>query len=397
MNGRFLALLLGQTGALLGAGTTGFALGVWVLEETGSAQRFAWIAAATTLPGIVLAPLAGGLAERFSPRDVLLVANGLALAATLLLLGMLDGGLGWPIYAVLVISGAGFGLQWPAYVKATTAVVDPAAQARAAGLLQLGPVGQHVAAPALAASLLAVLATRGLLWLDAALLAAAMASALLVRRAAGRTREATGGLAEAWAFLRARPGLLSLQLFYCATYFFGAVLMALSTPYLLALVDAETGGVLLTLSGLGMLVGVAIVSVVRWRWPRAWSILALEGLGGACLLAMGLARAPALLTVFAAVFLAQMSISNGLSQALWQEAVPLGLQVRVFALRRMIAWASFPVSFLVAGPAADELAAAMGDRARGIAAVFLVAGLGKLCVSLLFLRGRLRELDATSG
>lgn len=397
MNGRFLALLLGQTGALLGAGTTGFALGVWVLEETGSAQRFAWIAAATTLPGIVLAPLAGGLAERFAPRDVLLVANGLALLATLLLLGMLDDGLGASIYAVLVISGAGFGLQWPAYVKATTAVVDPAAQARAAGLLQLGPVGQHVAAPALAASLLALLATRGLLWLDAALLAAAMASALLVRRAAGRTREATGGLAEAWAFLRARPGLLSLQLFYCASYFFGAVLMALGTPYMLALVDARTGGVLLTISGLGMLAGVAVVSAVRWRWPRVASILALEGLGGACLFMMGLARAPALLTALSAVFLAQMSISNGLSQALWQEAVPLGLQVRVFALRRMIAWASFPLSFLVAGPAADALAAATGDRARGIAAVFLAAGLGKLAVSLLFSRGRLRGLDVTSG
>lgn len=397
MNGRFLALLLGQTGALLGAGMTGFALGVWVLEETGSAQRFAWIAAATTLPGIVLAPLAGGLAERFAPRDVLLLANGLALAATLVLLARLEAGLGWPIYAVLVVSGAGFGLQWPAYVKATTAVVEPRAQARAAGLLQLGPVAQHVAAPAIAATLLAVLATRGLLVVDAALLVGAVASALLVRRADGRTREATGGLAEAWAFLRARPGLLSLQWFYAASYFFGAVLMSLSTPLLLALVDARTAGVLLTVSGLGMLVGVAIVAGLRWRLPRARSILALEALGGACLLLMGLTRALPLLTLFAAVFLAQMSISNGLSQALWQEAVPLGLQVRVFALRRMIAWASFPLSFVIAGPAADALAAALGDRARGIAAVFVIAGVGKIAVSLAFARGRLRELDVTSG
>lgn len=395
MNLRFYTLLAGQTGALLGAGLTGFALGVWVLQETGSAQRFAWIATATTLPGVVLAPLAGGLAERLAPRDVLLLANGLALLATLSLLALVGGGLGWPIYAALALGGVGFGLQWPAYVKATTAQVDARAQAQAAGLMQLGPLGQHVGAPAIAAALVTAVGTRGVLALDAALLALAVTSSLLVAGTAGRTREANGGLAEAWTYLRARPGLLSLQCFYAASYLFGAVLLALGMPLLHALVGPTDAGLLLTLAALGMLAGVAVVSLVRWRRRRVASILALEAVGGACLVLIGLTCAPAPMTAFAAVFLATMSISNGLSQALWQEAVPLPLQVRVFALRRTLAWASFPLSFLVAGPAADRLAELLGDRARGIAAVFVAAGLGKLLVSLLFIRRPLRALDAS--
>lgn len=393
MNPRFFALLLGQTGALLGAGLTGFALGVWVLQETGSAQRFAWIATATTLPGVVLAPLAGGLAERFAPRDVLLLANGLALVATAILLVLTGDAIGWPIYAVLVLSGAGFGLQWPAYAKATTALVAAPAQARAAGLLQLGPVAQHVAAPAIAALLLAFLGTHGVLALDAGLLALALATSLLVAGRVGRTPHAGGGLREAWAFLRARPGLLSLQFFYAASYFFGAVLLALGMPLLLLWVGERQAGVLLTISGAGMLAGVAVVAALRWRWPRVASILALEALGGACLLLIGVAGEPHAMTVLAAVFLAQMSISNGLSHALWQEAVPLPLQVRVFALRRMLAWMSFPMCFLVAGPVADALAVALDDRVRAIELVFIAAGAGKIAVSLAYSRARLRALD----
>lgn len=393
MSRSFYTLLLGQTGAQLGIGLTSFALGVWVLDETGSAQRFAWISTATTLPGVVLAPLAGVLAERHPPRDVLLAANGLALAATLGLLALVGGGLGGSLYAVLVLSGIGFGLQWPAYVKATTAVVAPAQQARAAGLLQLGPLCQHVAAPALAAGLLGLLATRGVLALDAGLLLLALVSSLAVPRGTGATGAGSGGLAEAWAFLRGRPELLSLQIFYAASYFFGATLMALSIPLLLALVDETRAGLLLTLSGLGMLAGVAAAAGPRWRWPRAASIVALEAGGGLCLLAIGAAPGPTLMTIAAALFLAAMSLSNGLSQAIWQEGVPLRLQVRVFALRRMIVWVALPLCALAAGPAADALSVTLGDRVRGIAAVFVIAGLGKVAVSLLFARARLRQLD----
>jgi MFS family permease len=392
MNPRFLALLLGQTGALFGAGMTGFALGVWVLAETGSAQRFAWIATATTLPGIVLAPLAGGLAERFAPRDVLLLANGVALLATLLLLATLDRGLGAATYAILVVSGVGFGLQWPAYVKATTAVVDARLQARAAGLMQIGPLAQHVAAPAAAAVLVVLLSTGGVLWLDAALLLVAVAASCLVPRAAGRTQQATGGLAEAWAFLAARPALLSLQLFYAASYFFGGTLMALSTPYLLALFGAARAGVFLSLAGLGVLVGVAIAAQARWRRVVP-SILGLEALGGLCLVLLGVTRWPAALIVLAATFLAQMTISNALSQTLWQQRVPLALQVRVFALRRMIAWMSLPLSYLVAGPSADALGVLLHDRVDGIAAVLVLGGLGKLLVSLAWRSSQARALD----
>lgn len=69
MNPRALFVLLGQTGALLGAGFTAFSLGLWSLKLDGSLVNFALLGAASTLPRAVLAPLAGVLAARASPRQ----------------------------------------------------------------------------------------------------------------------------------------------------------------------------------------------------------------------------------------------------------------------------------------------------------------------------------------
>ena len=47
----FLLIWFGQLISLTGTGLTGFALGVWVYQRTGSVTQYALIALATTLPG----------------------------------------------------------------------------------------------------------------------------------------------------------------------------------------------------------------------------------------------------------------------------------------------------------------------------------------------------------
>jgi len=55
----FLTIWLGQVVSLVGSGLTGFALGVWVFEQTGSATQFALIGLSAVLPRVLLSPLAG--------------------------------------------------------------------------------------------------------------------------------------------------------------------------------------------------------------------------------------------------------------------------------------------------------------------------------------------------
>jgi MFS family permease len=64
----FFTLWLGQLISLTGSQLTGFALGVWVFQQTGSVTHFALISLFAVLPHILISPLAGPLSDRvFEP------------------------------------------------------------------------------------------------------------------------------------------------------------------------------------------------------------------------------------------------------------------------------------------------------------------------------------------
>ena len=191
--------------------------------------------------------------------------------------------------------------------------------------------------------------------------------------------------------------MLTLQGFFFCSYFFGGVSVALSTPLVLSMTDASTAGLCLSVSGVGMLVGVVFAILLSLRRARATVVLVLEGLCGLALLGMGLSSGLLGVTAWSMAFLAGTAVSNAASQALWQEAVPLPLQVRVFALRRMLAWGALPIGYLVAGHGADLVGRLLHDRTAGVAAIFVVAGVGKALVSLAFSRSRVRSLDEGAG
>jgi len=65
----FIIIWLGQMVSLIGSGFTDFALGVWVYQRTGSVTQFALISLFTTLPGIVISPIAGTLVDRWDRRQ----------------------------------------------------------------------------------------------------------------------------------------------------------------------------------------------------------------------------------------------------------------------------------------------------------------------------------------
>src|SRR4028119_935556 len=64
----FILIWFGQMVSLIGSGLTGFALGVWVYQRTGSVTQLALISLFTILPGIVISPIAGTLVDRWDRR-----------------------------------------------------------------------------------------------------------------------------------------------------------------------------------------------------------------------------------------------------------------------------------------------------------------------------------------
>jgi MFS transporter, DHA3 family, macrolide efflux protein len=113
----------------------------------------------------------------------------------------------------------------------------------------------------------------------------------------------------------------------------------------------------------------------------------------------------------AAIFLFTTPVINGCSSAIWQSKVPPDVQGRIFAIRLMIGWSTLPISFLLAGPLADNifepalavggpLASTVGQflgvgPGRGIGFLFVLLGLFNFAITICgFLYPRLRNLES---
>ena len=164
----FAVVLAGQAVSILGTGLTGFALGVWVFQRTGSATQFALVALALLLPVVLLLPVAGALVDRWDRRWAMIVGDAgsglcsLGLAA-LVWSGRLEV---WHIWLLCAGSSAFSALQYPAFTAASTLLVPRRHLGRAAGLTQLAIAAAQILAPLLAGALLGRIGLRGVLLVD---------------------------------------------------------------------------------------------------------------------------------------------------------------------------------------------------------------------------------------
>ncbi|HEV7517835.1 MAG TPA: MFS transporter [Thermoanaerobaculia bacterium] len=417
---RFLVVWAGQVVSMLGSNLTGFAIGVSVYQQTGSATRFAFIALVTTLPAVLLSPLAGALIDRVNRRTAMIVSDsGAGLATLILALLLWRGHLElWEIYLLLAVSSTFGALQWPAFSAATTLLVPKRHLGRASGMVQMGEGAAAIVAPVLAGALVVSLGLESVVLIDFATFVFAVATLLCVRIPAPAVsaegaqvrgslwREALSG----WSFIRERPGLLSLLVLFATLGVSLGMVQVLLPPLVLSFTSAAVFGRVASVAGLGMLAGSLVVSV--WGGPkrRVAGILGFLLIKGAILFLGGWKPSAPLITVAAFVFLFLDPLLYASSQALWQSKVPPDLQGRVFAMRKMVGWSTLPLAYLFAGPLADRvfepLLAAGGPLAgnvgrligvgkgRGIGLLFILLGCFVLITVLVALRNpRLRRVE----
>jgi len=383
----FLVIWFGQLVSVIGSGLTGFALGVWIYDQTGQATPFAINALFATLPNVLLMPIAGALADRVDRRRLMVLADSGAavvtgVAATMLFLGDLQV---WHVY-VISLFGAFFStFQYPAYMASVTMLVPKKDLARAGGMMQMGGSIQSILTPLMAGALYAVIGLRGVILIDAATFAFAVGTLLVVRipqpeRSTDATDDGKRSLvADAvfgWKYLRARPGLFGMLLYFASVNFFLGFSGVLSGPLVLSFGSSADLGIVQMAGGVAMLVGSLTMSA--WGGPRRrvpWLIVAIA-LASAGYLVAGVRASAPLIAAGRVILLFFIPFAAALSQAVFQTKVPPDLQGRVFAIRGMIATSISPLAFLVAGPLADRVFEPLMREGGGLDGTFLGSWLG---------------------
>jgi len=402
----FFVVWIGQLISVVGSNLTGFGLAIWMYLETDSVTLLALIMLATTLPGIVIGPLAGAFVDRLDRRKVMLIGDSSAGTATLVvvLLLLTDQLELWHIYLMATIVSVANSFQEPAYTASVPLLVPKKHLGRANGLVQMGQAMGALVAPILAGVLVAATGLGGVLLADVATFAVAVSTLALVRiprpeAAPSRSERLWGQVAEGWRWLQARGGLFAFLLVAAGINFLLGFMNVLYIPLLLSFTDEVMLGTALTVLGAGMLVGSLVMGV--WGGPkrRVRGMLAGIVVGGLLVATMGFDDSVFLVTAAAFVLMVTVAVVNGTSQVLWQVKVPPELQGRTFSVRRMLAQIAIPVSYLSAGPLADgvfePLLAAGGGLAgsvgsvigtgpgRGIGFMFVLMGLGTVLLAVL--------------
>jgi MFS family permease len=362
----------------LGNGAAYIALLVVAYERFNSAWAISLILFADFVPAMLLGPVFGAAADRWSRRKCLIVSDVLR-GAAFLGIALVDSF--GATFALALLAGAGTGLFNPAALAAVPSLVKPerlpAATALYGAITDLG----FIVGPALAALVLLFGGPETILYANAATFAVSAVVLSRLRFGAapavedesaprpGLLREAREGL----AVIARMAGVRAVIVASGAMLLFAGLFNVAELPFATDELDAGDAGfgALTAIYGLGFVVG----SLSGSRGGEA-PVLKRRFLGGLALVGAGFIAcgiAPGFATAVPAFALA--GVGNGLllvyERLLIQTTVDDNVMARTFGVRDgLSAWA-FAAAFLAAGGLIEAL---------GVRTVLVVAGVGGLLV-----------------
>jgi DHA3 family macrolide efflux protein-like MFS transporter len=386
----FFTIWTGQFISVLGSGLTSFALGVWIYDQTGRATPFALTALFATIPALILMPIAGSFADRYSRRWIMIIADtGAALVTAITFLLLFFGDLQiWHIYLLAFFGSSFSAFQEPAYTASVTMMVPKEQLARSSSIAQMGQAISVILTPLMAGALYGLVGLNGIILIDAVTFFFAIGALLIVRipqpkrvtEVAAEGGEKTSVWQEAafgWNYLRALPGLFGLLLYFASVNFFLSFSGVLSGPLVLSYGTPTDLGIVQMVTGVAMLVGSLIMSA--WGGPKSRKVPALIifiAISATGLLISGLRANTLMISLGRVVLLLFIPFAAALSQAVFQVKIPPDIQGRVFAIRGMISRSMVPLAFILSGPLADNFFEPLMAEGGAMADTFLGTLLG---------------------
>lgn len=413
----FMILYGGQILSFLGTSLSGFAVGVWIFQKTGSVMDFALIGLFTLAPVVLISPVAGIIADRWDKKTMLIITDGISalFSVWVFWLAWTNQLEFWHLYTMAIVSGLANGLQRPIYESTLPRIVPKRLLGNANGMIQTGIGIAELVTPLLAGILVAQFGLLLVLSIDLITFVIA-AIGVLVAKVPKRQPDATppswwADMRSGWLYVMARRGLLALFLFMMVRNFFVGIIQAVGLPILLTITTPEISGLLLSIGGLGVIVGGLFVSITGGMKRRIWGVILAQVVTGIALIFAGATSHLWLIGVAILFVFAAIPIEQSNSMVVVQTKVEPSILGRVQSVDQLLSTLAIPLAFLVAGPLADGLfepmlavdgllASSVGQiigvgPGRGMALMLIIFGLITIGVAIMAYRYRpLREIES---
>lgn len=382
----FTVVWAGQFVSMVGSNLTGFALGVYIYRQTGSAVTLGFVFALNLLPLILVSPITGPLVDRWGPGRAVLVSNVGAMAVTLVLglvLWTHTFAL-WQIYPIVAALSVLGGLEAPGFGALTPQLVPKDRLGQANGMRMVARAAGEVLAPVTAGFLLLAVHISGIVLID--VLSFSFAIGALVATGVWRARadggntgerdeagepdaaSGQGGLLaefrEGWYYVASRRGLLALLLFLGAVNFSAGFIDLLITPLVLSFTSSSGLGAVLTTGGIGMILFSVAASARGGPHRRVRAVLGFSLLLTVASVLGAVRPNVVLVAASAFLFMGALGVIIAANQSVWQTKVEPHMLGRAMALVNMVASVPQLIAYAAAGLLADRVFQPLVGRDR---------------------------------
>ncbi len=378
---RFFTIWGGQAISLLGSQLVQFAL-IWHLTvETGSATVLATATFVGMFPQVLLGPFVGTLVDRWDRRRIMILADSVIAAFTILLAVLFALGrasIGF-IYVVMFVRSLASSFHSNAMNASTSLMVPAEYLTRIQGINQMLNGGLNVISAPIGALLLGVLPLQSVLMIDVVTALIAIVPLFFIRiPQTNRVIDTQNGqtLPSFWQDFRAGFRYL---LGWSALVIVGLMTLGINFTIVPAfslmplMVKDFFGGNAIHLSwvesamGIGVIAGGALLGI--WGGFKKKILTSMLGLAGMGIGTLVIALAPQSLIWVAVSGAFLVGLMNPLTMgpffAILQSVVAPEMQARIFTLLGSVGGAMAPIGLVIAGPVADRF---------GIQSWFFVSG-----------------------
>lgn len=357
----FFLIMIGQVVSILGSNLSSFAIGIWLYGDTGSIGNFSMVSVATLVPSILLAPLAGMIADRYDKRKIMIMGDLFAIIGTLMVFLLYTFGelRVWHVCVSVVITAIGGAFQRPAFLSAIPIIVPKFYLGQANGIMQFASSGGAMLGPILGAALLYAIGMKGVLLMDFITCFISVGTLLLVRfpnrafkkREEPFKKELIGG----WNYIMKRRSMVTMVVYFIVANFLMSLVTVIFSPLAIGVSAESQVGIVLSANAAGVVAGSLIMSLWGGTKRRADGMVGFLILTSVSMIFMGCR--PSALVVGIGLFFFGMSIAyvDTHWQIMIQSKVGLELQGRVFSINEMLVSIFRPFAFLLAPVLCDKI------------------------------------------
>lgn len=261
---KFFILWFSSLVSATGSGMTSFALGVYIYQQTGQSGMTGLFLLLGFLPGLLLSPLAGLLADRYDRRLLMIMGDGLSMIGLLSILSAITLFQGHTqivgIGLGIVVSSAFSSLIEPSFRATISDLLPKEDYSKASGMMQIVSSARYLLSPILAGFLLHRWGIRSIVVLDLLTILLTLPITFLVRQAMRQTKTSPSSalkedLRLGFQLLYEKKGIWLLVLFGIWISFCLGTVQTLMGPMILSFEKESFLGFATTFSACGMLAG----------------------------------------------------------------------------------------------------------------------------------------------